>query len=161
MVPIDFSGCSKKSLQYAVSLAQDYHASVVLIHVVERRSNGQLLQTREKELETLARQEVREQVPVTTVVKVGEPLREIINVAEAGLVDLLFISTHARAGLPDFFLGSAAEQIVRCAPCPVLVVREQEHDFLSEWRPSRDPKPKQEKACVANRLLASKRRLSS
>jgi universal stress protein A len=146
MVPIDFSGCSKKALQYALSLAQDYHASVVLIHVVEGGSpSDQLVQDRQMELETLVRQEVRKQVPITTLVKVGEPLREIIKVAAAGFIDLLLISTHARAGLPDFCLGSAAEQIVRYAPCPVLVVREQERDFLKERKLARRPKTRMKK----------------
>src|SRR6266542_813441 len=96
MVPIDFSGCSRKALQYAVSLAQDYRASVVLIHVVEGRlPAGQLLQDREMELETLARQECRGRVPITTLIRVGDPLREIIDMARAGLVDLLLISTHS------------------------------------------------------------------
>ena len=146
LVPIDFSGCSKKALQYAISLAQDYHARVVLIHVLEERlAVGQRLRDLEMELETLARQEGRGKVLITTRVRVGEPLREIIDLARAEAADLLLISTHARAGLPDFCLGSAAEQIVRYAPCPVLVVREQEHDFLREPAPPRPPKRRAKK----------------
>jgi nucleotide-binding universal stress UspA family protein len=138
-VPIDFSGCSRKALQYAVSLAEDYDARVVLIHVLEGSPPGsQLLQDRENALNALAHQVVRRKIGVITVVRVGEPLREIINVAKAGLIDLLLISTHARSGLPDFCLGSAAEQIVRYAPCPVLVVREQERDCLWSGRPVLD-----------------------
>jgi len=146
MVPIDFSGSSKKALQYAISLAQDYSASVVLIHVVEgRMPGGQLLQDREMELETLARQESGGRVPITTLIRVGEPLREIIDMARAGFVDLLLISTHAGASLPEFCMGSAAEQIVRYSPCPVLVVREHEHDFLSKANPSHDSKHRPKK----------------
>ena len=140
-MPIDFSGCSRKALQYAVSLAEDYDARVVLIHVLEGSPPGsQLLQDRENALNALAHQVVRRKIGVITVVRVGEPLREIINVAKAGLIDLLLISTHARSGLPDFCLGSAAEQIVRYAPCPVLVVREREHDCLGASKPARDSK---------------------
>lgn len=140
MVPIDFSVCSRKAVDYAVALARDYHANLVLIHVVEtKQATQKIIHEREIELETLAWQEVRNQVPVTTLIRVGEPLREIIDLARAGLVDLLLISTHGRSGLADFCLGSGAEQIVRYAPCPVLVVREQEHDFIRDWRPSPEP----------------------
>jgi nucleotide-binding universal stress UspA family protein len=139
LVPIDFSGCSKKALQYAVSMARDYHASLVCIHVVQDRPPaGHLLQARALALNALVHQEVRGKIAVTTLVRVGEPLREIINAAKGGQIDLLLISTHARAGLPDFCLGSAAEQIVRYAPCPVLVVREQERDCLWSGRPVLD-----------------------
>jgi nucleotide-binding universal stress UspA family protein len=67
----------------------------------------------------------------------GQALREITSLAETEAVDLLVISTHALTGLPDFCLESAAEQIVRYARCPVLVVREQEHDCLKECPPAR------------------------
>lgn len=33
--------------------------------------------------------------------------------------------------VPIDFLGSTAENVVRHAPCPVLVVREQEHEFVA------------------------------
>lgn len=132
MVPIDFSENSKKALQYAVSFAQDYGASVFLIHVMEDRLvDGPLLRREKKELEALAKREVGGRVPVTTLLTTGEPIREIIEEAKVALVDLLLISTHSRADIPDSGLGSVAEQIVHSAPCPVLVVRELEHDFLT------------------------------
>jgi nucleotide-binding universal stress UspA family protein len=131
MVPIDFSCCSRKALQYAVLFAKDYGAGVVLIHVVEDPSaNSRLLEQRKSELETLAGQEVCGGVPVSTLVKAGDPLREIVDAAAERSIDLLLVSTHARAGLPDLCLDSGAEQIVRYAQCPVLVVREEEHDFI-------------------------------
>jgi nucleotide-binding universal stress UspA family protein len=44
--------------------------------------------------------------------------------------DLILLATHGYTGLKHVFLGSTTEQVVRYAPCPVLVVREKEHDFL-------------------------------
>jgi hypothetical protein len=84
--------------------------------------------------------DVRGEVPVTTLVKSGNTLREIENLARTGAVDLLVISTHARAGLPDFCLKSGAEELVRYAPCPVLVVREQERDFFCEGLQAHGPR---------------------
>jgi nucleotide-binding universal stress UspA family protein len=37
--------------------------------------------------------------------------------------DLLAMTTHGRTGLPRWWFGSVAEQVLRHAPCPVLVVR--------------------------------------
>jgi nucleotide-binding universal stress UspA family protein len=56
--------------------------------------------------------------------------QEIIGAATDGNVDLIIIGTHGRSGLAHVFLGSTAERVTRHAPCPVLVVREQEHDFV-------------------------------
>jgi universal stress protein A len=46
-------------------------------------------------------------------------------------MDLIILSTHGRTGLKYVFMGSTAEHVVRYAPCPVLVVREHEHEFVT------------------------------
>jgi nucleotide-binding universal stress UspA family protein len=45
-------------------------------------------------------------------------------------VDLIVIATHGFTGRKHFAIGSTAERVARAAPCPVLVVREIEHDFI-------------------------------
>jgi universal stress protein A len=143
LVPIDFSNCSMKALDYALALAKDYGAAVNLLSVVEANGAGsevdspdipilekQLKDNAQKKLDALAKKASRDKVKVATIVRVGQTLREIIETARSTETDLLLISTHARSGLPDFCLGSAAEQIVRYAPCPVMVVRDEEHDCL-------------------------------
>ena len=44
--------------------------------------------------------------------------------------DIIVISTHGRTGRAHALTGSVAENLVQLAPCPVLVVREHEHDFV-------------------------------
>ncbi len=51
----------------------------------------------------------------------GNPL-EAISSAAAGY-DALLVGTHGRTGVAHFFLGSMSEQLLRRAPCPVLVLR--------------------------------------
>jgi universal stress protein A len=139
LAPVDFSRCCTKAVQYAVLLARDYGARIILVHIADAKvGNEKRLKVLNGQLHDFVKREVGAQAPVTIVVRQGEPLREIIDITEAEGVDLLVISTHARTGLPDFCMGSAAEQIVRYAPCPVLVVREHEHDFASTSKPSRD-----------------------
>ncbi|HAM70046.1 MAG TPA: hypothetical protein DCM86_00190, partial [Verrucomicrobiales bacterium] len=42
----------------------------------------------------------------------------------------IVMGTHGRTGLAHVFMGSVAEHVVRSAPCPVLVVRPREHEFI-------------------------------
>jgi nucleotide-binding universal stress UspA family protein len=84
-----------------------------------------------KQLATLAVDEVRGEVPADTLVRTGSPAAEIIEAAKRIPADLIVISTHGRTGLKQVFLGSVTEYVVRHAPCPVLVVREREHEFVA------------------------------
>ena len=54
----------------------------------------------------------------------------ILEIARETSADLIIATTHGRTGLTHLMMGSTAENIVRRAPCPVLVVRELEHDFV-------------------------------
>jgi universal stress protein A len=144
LVPIDFSDCSKKALQYALPLAKEHAAALTLLYVVPPAYGGgeygtidyvQLEATTreggERELSKLVVDEVRGEVSADTLVCVGSPAREIVETARRLPADLIVISTHGRTGLKHVFLGSVAEHVVQSAPCPVLVVREQEHDILA------------------------------
>ena len=143
LVPIDFSDCSKKALQYALPLAKEHEAALTLLYVVPPAYGageyggidyGQLeagmREGGKKELLKLAADEVRGAVATDTIVCVGSPAREIVETARSLPADLIVISTHGRTGLSHVFLGSVAEHVVQRAPCPVFVVREREHEIL-------------------------------
>jgi nucleotide-binding universal stress UspA family protein len=61
---------------------------------------------------------------VQTIVKLGKPYLEILEVAKAEDVDLIIISTHGHTGVEQILFGSTADKVVRKAPCPVLTLRE-------------------------------------
>lgn len=145
LVPIDFSDCAKKALCYAIPLAKEHEAAITLLYVVppdyavgeyggidyvslqtEARATG------ERELAALAVDEVRGEVSADTLVRSGLPAFEIIEAAKALPADVIVISTHGRTGLKHMLLGSVTEHVVCRAPCPVLVVREREHEFLAD-----------------------------
>ncbi|MFM9106205.1 MAG: universal stress protein, partial [Chloroflexota bacterium] len=58
---------------------------------------------------------------VTTETRAGMAARELVALAGRG--DLLVMSSHGRTGPARWLLGSVAEEVVRQAPCPVLLVR--------------------------------------
>jgi universal stress protein A len=61
----------------------------------------------------------------------GVPYHEIVQAGQQFKADLIVLGTHGRTGLQHVFMGSTAERVVRHAACPVLVVREREHEFIA------------------------------
>jgi nucleotide-binding universal stress UspA family protein len=60
---------------------------------------------------------------VVTHVRVDQKAQEIAQLSSDLEADLLVVGTHGRRGVNRVLMGSVAEQAVRLAPCPVLVVR--------------------------------------
>jgi nucleotide-binding universal stress UspA family protein len=62
---------------------------------------------------------------VRTFILSGDPVQEIIKFSTAKNANLIIVGTQGKHGLERFILGSVAEGIVRLAPCPVLVVKDE------------------------------------
>jgi universal stress protein A len=145
LVPLDFSVSSEKALAYAVALASQFGARLTLLHVVEPAAtpdfaksfplvmeNDRVTAECKARLDRLAEdQTIRPQLIEKRLVRHGRSFREIADAARTLKVDLIVISTHGYTGLKHAFLGSTTERVVRLAPCPVLVVRQKEHDFVA------------------------------
>jgi universal stress protein A len=143
LVPLDFSESSRQALRYAVAFASHFQASLMLLHVVEFNyvgSDFNLVETSqiesdlregaEERLEEWLNQETSEAVPMQTSVKMGRPYHEIVEIARSEEIDLILIATHGHSSLAHVLLGSTVERVVRYAPCPVLIVRPVEHEFI-------------------------------
>jgi nucleotide-binding universal stress UspA family protein len=143
LVPLDFSVPSTKALQYALSLAERFNATLCLLHVFEPPSfvndlnntplvvsDATVVNRLHHKLVMLARQEIDPLIHVVPQVRVGKPFHEIVTAAKQMNADLIVIATHGYTGFKHVMLGSTAERVVRHAPCPVLVVREREHEFV-------------------------------
>jgi len=143
LVPVDFSDCSLKAMHYASSFAKQFNAEVTLLHVVvgvPPPPQMMIIETetltskyREQAAKQLAewRKEIISHGTVKAVVRAGVAAhQEIVTAAQECNTDLIVIGNHGRTGLARLFTGSTTERVVRYAPCPVLVVRELEHEFL-------------------------------
>ncbi|MFZ1128957.1 universal stress protein [Methanoregula sp.] len=62
-------------------------------------------------------------VKVETSILEGRPAAEIVKFSVAKGIDLIVIGTQGKKGLERLLLGSVAEEIIRSAPCKVLVVK--------------------------------------
>jgi nucleotide-binding universal stress UspA family protein len=136
LVPLDFSPASVEALDYAVSVAKQFHAAIHLVHVYppDEASSAPgaghlLLQSAEaierlnEELTGIHRKHVPTFCPENCHIRPGRPHEQIINLAREINADLIALSTRGHSGLKHLLLGSTAERVVRNAPCPVLVVR--------------------------------------
>jgi universal stress protein A len=145
LVPIDFSPLSKKALRYALRFAEEFEAKLILIHVIEPEvplafegfmiaprtvRNGNHAKSANRLRELASSMAVPGTNRVESTVRTGLAAYEIVEVAKESDVDLIVIATHGYTGWKHFAIGSTAERVVRAAPCPVLVVREREHEFV-------------------------------
>ena len=60
---------------------------------------------------------------VQTIVRVGEPVAQILAAATADTYDLIAMATRGRIGLARLLLGSVAESVLRQAPIPMLLMQ--------------------------------------
>jgi nucleotide-binding universal stress UspA family protein len=142
LVPSDFSSASSNAFRCALRFALKFGADLLLIHVLEPVVAPGYVALAEgsplcEEDFAAAGRNLGEWVDLASqagvkaklALRVGLPAHEIVEIARDHDVDLIVIATHGHTGWKHFCIGSTAERVVRAAPCPVLVVREKEHEF--------------------------------
>ena len=147
LVPTDFSDFSRPAMLYGCAIAARFGAELHLLHVVPDpamlvpEAAAFSVETMQAQSESLGKgaQETLQQLPpdnwenekpVVREVRVGAAFMEIIDYARENEIDLIVIGTHGRSGLMHVLMGSVAERIVRKAPCPVLTVKPEGHQFV-------------------------------
>lgn len=142
LVPVDFSNCSREGLRYAIAFANEFGAKIILLHATYLgyvySSEGtaiydipSLQKAARKTAEHKMREFVRSvkfgAVRFETAFTEGSPVIDICAFAKDHNVDLIITSTHGFTGFTHVLIGSIAEQVVRHAPCSVLVVPSHPH----------------------------------
>jgi len=131
LVPTDFSATSDAALHYATRLALTLGARLYLVHVPAKTGEhfeasfpvGQFTTTAGERLSSILTKDELERLRPEYVLRVGTPAEEIVRYADVCDADLIIMGTHGRSGIAHALMGSVAEQVVRTAPCPVLLVR--------------------------------------
>lgn len=129
--PTDFSESSRAAHRLACSLARDYGARLVVLHVYPPPlTYGELLARQppdgyEQQLwdELHGLHFPDPGVEAEFWLEEGDPGPMIANVAADRHCDLIVMGTHGRTGVTRLLMGSVAEQVLRGAPCPVLTVK--------------------------------------
>jgi len=135
--PVDFSELSRKALQYANEFARLSDGKVFLVGVIENDPTINYSHDLEKEdseeekkLTALIEEENMAGIVADYVIYEGSAEECILDYATRQKADVIIMGSHGRRGLKRMILGSVAEHVIRRAPCPVLVVKENEHEFI-------------------------------
>lgn len=145
LFPTDFTPHAHAALKYAAAFARNGAGKVMLFSVQSGRVPPNLLSLpeeifadQEKQWLLQLRAEVSQSlsdplfagVDVEPVIVEGEPATEIARAVNEFEIDLVTVVTHGRKGLARALWGSTAEEIIAEAPCPVLIIRPPQHDFV-------------------------------
>lgn len=141
LVPIDGSSTSTKGLEEAIRLGQLTGGRLLLVHIAKLTSIAlgfdananyandaiEMMQQAGNKLLGEAQEKVKAAgVGVETALVEGVDERvsqTIVAQATAWKADLIVLGTHGRRGVGRILLGSDAEQVLRIAPVPVLLIR--------------------------------------
>jgi nucleotide-binding universal stress UspA family protein len=132
----DLSESSKVAFSFAHSLARDHGARLIVLHVIPSGTyellnltelgHGESAQQFDDDIRHHLRrlQPPDDRVPMEYKLVKGDTTASIIKVAEQTDCDMIVLGKHGGTGLKRMLMGSVAEHVMRCAPCPVLVVKE-------------------------------------
>ena len=141
LIPVDGSDTSNKALVAGLSMARETSASVRLVHTVNEmaylagmdaygtysadvagmmREGGAKVLTDAMAIAQSAGVEASQVLSDEPGQRLGEAVTASAKLWNA---DLVVVGSHGRRGLGRVLLGSGAEQILRLAPVPVLVIR--------------------------------------
>jgi nucleotide-binding universal stress UspA family protein len=120
LVPLDGTPGSEAVIPHVKDAARVMRAQVTLLRVVEAPEAVE--ESRPYLLDLRARLRMAE-VTAHVLVKHGTPATQILDAAREVKADAIAMTTHSRRGLSRMMVGSVAEEIVRLAEMPVLLVR--------------------------------------
>lgn len=138
LTAIDFSESSEHAFEYALTLAKQFQAELLIMHVINEpvdlrgfyvphisfeQLEKEIEEGAQKMMEKFCQTRMGDFTNYQTAIVTGIPNEEIIRKAADTASSLIVLGTHGRTGLDHIIFGSTAERVVRGASCPVLTIR--------------------------------------
>jgi nucleotide-binding universal stress UspA family protein len=147
LVATDFQEAAGSALEYGRNLARTFGATLHVVSVVDNlwalmatdfphaQNVGRLQADLDSEararLDALVTDDDRRTLQARGVALTDQsPASAIVDYAAENAIDVIVMGTHGRGRVGRWLLGSVADRVVRTAPCPVLVVRHPEREFI-------------------------------
>lgn len=146
LCPVDFSEFSSTALRYAVALAKENEAKLIIYHAVpdiDRRMAymeviypgeppDELKRMAKDHLESFISEIVPTEMKAVKLADVGTPAEGVLGLVQKENVDLVVMGTHGKTGYERFLLGSVTAKILHKALVPILTVCKPTHHFIHE-----------------------------
>ena len=146
MVALDFTSYSKGTFDYAVKIAKNLNAHLVVASIINSRdiaavemvtSMGYEVDSdhyvegikaeRKSTLNNFLEHSDIDREYIRLIFKVGNPTSELLKLIVTENVDLIVMGVKGRTDLEHIFVGSVAEKIFRRSPVPVLSHRDEKN----------------------------------
>lgn len=140
LFPIDLTQNSSRILPYVLSAAEKYNSTIYLLHVVEnihpvglnyvddipddylQNPEQKALKEAEKTMDRVCEDQLQSCPHFEKRIVSGNPTMEIVKMIDSEDIDLVIIGTHGRGGIGHLVMGSVAENVIKAAPVPVLII---------------------------------------
>ena len=146
IVPIDFSDCSRKALEYAIATARSHNSRLTILHVYDESFVEPYINAANSEEEA---DEIMKEIELVNETKYDEFLKtidfsgvecdkllikgipeiQIVESVMAHQADLVVMGTHGRAGIKHILIGSTAEEVVRTVHCDIIILKPDKFNF--------------------------------
>jgi len=130
---VDLSPMSRLVLYWARLFAQAFASRLEVLHaseppqfLIEGQEQAQLELTKTElhgAVGNLAQEVLGNRLPYHVVVEEGHPVQVVMTWLARRLPDLIVMGSHGHNGMARVLLGSVAENVVRVATCPMLIVK--------------------------------------
>ena len=136
LLPIDGSEASFKTAKYAIALANQINASIIMLHVITVPDFPRYLKSIDVYYEEVKKevenwfdmiadlwQSKNLKIKTKIVTGVFSVVESIVEVADKENVNIIVIGSRGRSQFKKLLLGSVTNGVVTHAKCPVLVVK--------------------------------------
>lgn len=143
--PTDFGDNAAQALKYACAFAEHFGAELHLITVIPdplltisppiggflpENYYHDMIKHAEEKLAELPDPDWLKNGKIVREAMEGSGFVEIVQYARSNDIDLIIMGTHGYSALMHLIMGSTAENVMRKASCPVMVVRPDDHQFV-------------------------------
>ncbi|MFN4233502.1 MAG: universal stress protein [Bacteroidia bacterium] len=139
LFPTDFSDNAAKAMQYALLLAKELNADIILLNTYQIPAGGntsiksmhlsEILKSDAQEglqkvLQTIRNNKDYDNLNIETVAKQGDLVQLVNEMSAEFMFDLVVMGTKGATGAKEVIIGSNTAAVVKGAACPVLVIPE-------------------------------------